>query len=81
MIGVPLFYNLGFVPTDNVGDMDAEISVALKEDHHPTVGYQRKIRERAGDGVSRRGRYFQPADIVNQVLNFGLSAPIDMQFE
>jgi multidrug efflux pump subunit AcrB len=44
-IGLPLFYNLGFVPSDNVGEMDAEISVALAEDHHPTAGYQQKIRE------------------------------------
>ena len=81
MVGLPLFYNLGFVPTDNVGGMDAEISIALKEDHHPTVGYMKKIREEMAFAFPGAYAFFQPADIVNQVLNFGLSAPIDMQFE
>jgi multidrug efflux pump subunit AcrB len=44
-IGVPLYYNLAFVPTDNSGDMDAEVLVALKEDHSPTAGYQSAIRK------------------------------------
>jgi multidrug efflux pump subunit AcrB len=81
MIGLPTYYNLGFVPTDNVGGMDAEISIALKEDHHPTVGYMKKIREQMTIAFPGAFAYFQPADIVNQVLNFGLSAPIDIQFE
>ena len=34
MIGVPLFYNLAFVPTDNVASMDAEMLIALNPDHH-----------------------------------------------
>ena len=36
MIGVPIYYNLAFVQTDNIGPMDAEILIALKENHHPT---------------------------------------------
>jgi multidrug efflux pump subunit AcrB len=80
-IGLPTSYNLGFVSSDNVGEMDAEISVALKEDHHPTVGYMKKIREVVGVDYPDAFAYFQPADIVNQVLNFGLSAPIDIQFD
>src|SRR5207302_2147662 len=39
MIGVPLFYNLAFVPTDNIGAMDAEILIALKAGHRPTARY------------------------------------------
>ena len=81
LIGMPIFYNLGFVPTDNVGGMDAEISIALKEDHHPTVGYQRKIRAELAKAFPGAYAFFQPADIINQVLNFGVSAPIDIQFE
>jgi multidrug efflux pump subunit AcrB len=81
MIGLPLFYNLGFVPSDNVGAMDAEISIALAEDHHPTAGYQQKIREAMAVNFPGAYAFFQPADIVSQVLNFGLSAPIDIQFE
>jgi multidrug efflux pump subunit AcrB len=61
--------------------MDAEISVALAEDHHPTAGYQQKIREAMAVSFPGAYAFFQPADIVSQVLNFGLSAPIDIQFE
>jgi len=81
MIGVPLFYNLGFVPTDNVGGMDAEIRIALKPDHHPTAGYQRAIRSALEADFPGSSAYFQQADIVGQVLNFGLAAPIDVQVE
>ena len=45
MIGVPVSFNLGFVQTDNVASMDADILIALKEVHKPTVGYIKKIRE------------------------------------
>jgi multidrug efflux pump subunit AcrB len=81
MIGVPAFYNLAFVPSDNVGPMDAEISIALAPEHHPTEGYMRKIREQARLAFPGSMAFFQPADIVSQVLNFGLSAPIDVQFD
>jgi multidrug efflux pump subunit AcrB len=81
MIGVPTFYNLAFVATDNVGGMDAEILVSLSEDHHPTVKYMKEIRKQLAIEFPASYAYFQPADIVNQVLNFGLSAPIDVQFE
>jgi multidrug efflux pump subunit AcrB len=80
-IGVPIFYNLAFVPTDNVGQMDAEILVALKPDHHPTAGYQRKLRESLSRSFPGSIAYFQSADIVNQVLNFGLTSPVDVQIE
>ena len=49
---------------------------------HPTAGYMRRIRDDARRATSRAATvYFQPADIVSQVLNFGLSAPIDVQVE
>ncbi|MDB4970178.1 MAG: acriflavin resistance protein [Myxococcales bacterium] len=81
MIGVPIYYNLAFVQTDNVGGMDADILVALKEHHHPTEGYMRTLRKVLADEFPGSSFYFQPADIVSQVLNFGLSAPIDVQIE
>ncbi|HYQ82290.1 MAG TPA: efflux RND transporter permease subunit, partial [Anaeromyxobacteraceae bacterium] len=79
-IGLPVFYNLAFVSTDNIGTQDAEILVALKPGHHPTEAWRRRIRDLYGEfpGVEI---YFQPADIVSQVLNFGLSAPVDVQVE
>src|SRR5207237_10366676 len=43
-LGVPIFYNLGFVPTNNANDADAEITIALKPNHHDTAGYERRIR-------------------------------------
>src|SRR3989440_686366 len=81
MIGVPLFYNLAFVPTDNIGAMDAEILVALKPGHHATERYKRALRASLPAEFPGSSVYFQPADIVSQVLNFGVSAPVDVQIE
>jgi multidrug efflux pump subunit AcrB len=81
MIGVPTFYNLAFVPTDNAASMDAEIYVSLSEGHRPTIEYQKKIREDFAAAFPSSIVYFQPADIVSQVLNFGVTAPIDVQIE
>ena len=81
MLGVPTSYNLGFVQTDNIGPMDAEILVALKAHHHPTAGYMKQIRAMVARDFPGASAYFQPADIISQVLNFGLSAPIDVQLE
>ena len=81
MIGVPISYNLAFVQTDNVSSMDAELLVALKPEHGPTAGYMQGIREMLAREFPGSTFYFQPADIVSQVLNFGLSAPIDIQVE
>ena len=81
MIGIPTSYNLAFVPTDNVGGMDAEILVNLESEHHSTNGYMRTIRKRIAVEFPDCVAFFQPADIVNQVLNFGLSAPVDVQIE
>ncbi len=78
-IGVPQPLNLAFVPTDNVSEMDAEILVALNPGHAPTAGYVDRIRSALQTGFPGSAIYFQTADIVGQVLNFGLSAPIDVQ--
>jgi CzcA family heavy metal efflux pump len=78
-IGIPLFYNLGFYQTDSIGPQDADLLVALKPEHHPTADYQAKIRERLAADFPNVKVYFQAADIVSQVLNFGLPAAIDAQ--
>jgi multidrug efflux pump subunit AcrB len=80
-IGVPIFYNLGFVQSDNVSGADAEVLVALNEHHRPSLEYARKIREAVHQEQPGVQIYFQSADIVSRVLNFGLSAPIDVQVE
>ena len=79
MIGVPLFYNLAFVQTDNTSSMDADILISLNKGHKPTAGYARQIRKDLNDNFPGCAIYFQSADIVSQVLNFGTSAPIDIQ--
>jgi multidrug efflux pump subunit AcrB len=80
-VGVPTSFNLAFVPSDNVGSMDAEILISLKPGHHPTIDYIRAIRARVPDQFPGSIVYFQTADIVSQVLNFGLPAPIDVQIQ
>jgi multidrug efflux pump subunit AcrB len=80
-IGVPIFYNLGFQATDNVDGADAEILVALKPNHAPTREYLGRIRRAMRDDFPSTALYVQQADIVSQVLNFGLPAPIDVQVE
>jgi multidrug efflux pump subunit AcrB len=80
-IGIPSSFNLAFVPSDNVGPMDAEILISLKRDHHPTAGYIHAIRSTLPDEFPGSILYFQTADIVSQVLNFGLPAPIDVQIQ
>ncbi|MGH7655792.1 MAG: efflux RND transporter permease subunit [Gemmatimonadaceae bacterium] len=81
MIGVPNSLSQAFTPTDNASGMDAEILIALKPGHHPTEGYVRRIRNNLLAAFPGSSVYFQPADIVSQVLNFGLSAPIDVQVQ
>ena len=81
MIGVPLFYNLAFVSTDNISGMDADILISLKGEHKPTAEYMREIREKIPPKFPGSSLYFQNADIVTQVLNFGLPAPIDIQIQ
>ncbi len=67
--------------TDNTGSQDADVLVALKPGHKPTEQYMERIRAELPDVFPGCSMYFQPADIVSQVLNFGLSAPIDVQIE
>ncbi len=81
MIGVPVFYNLAFVQTDNVAGMDADILIALKQGHRPTAMYRKKLREVLPQQFPGSSFYFQPADIVTRVLNFGLTSTIDVQIE
>jgi multidrug efflux pump subunit AcrB len=78
-IGIPGSLNLAFVPTNNASGMDAEILIQLAERHQPTNLYVNKIRSALAAEFPGSTVYFQTADIVGQVLNFGLSAPIDVQ--
>src|SRR5581483_6179468 len=78
-IGLPTSYNLAFYQTDSLGPQDADVLVSLRPGHRPTAGYVDAIRERVGRDFPEMQLYSQAADIVAQVLNFGLPAPIDVQ--
>jgi multidrug efflux pump subunit AcrB len=78
-IGVPLFYNLGFVASENATDADAEVTVALKPSHHSVADYTERIRTDVKSDFPGSTLYFEQADVVNQVLNFGLPAQVDVQ--
>ena len=80
-IGIPISYNMAFVQTDNTGSQDADVLIALKPKHAPTEQYMDRIRRELPDEFPGSTLYFQPADIVSQVLNFGLTAPIDVQID
>ena len=64
-----------------IGAGDADIMVSLKEKHHPTADYVRELRNTLPREFPGTTFYFLPADIVTQVLNFGLPAPIDVQID
>jgi CzcA family heavy metal efflux pump len=78
-IGLPLSYDLAFYQTDTIGPQDADLLIQLKTDHKPTAMYQDKIRAMLERQFPNVTTYFQAADIVSQVLNFGLPAMIDAQ--
>jgi CzcA family heavy metal efflux pump len=63
------------------GAGDADILVSLKEHHAPTPDYIRTLREQLPRKFPGVTFYFLPSDIVTQILNFGLPAPIDIQIE
>ena len=63
------------------GASDADILVSLKEDHHPTANYVRTLREKLPREFPGTVFYFLPSDIVTQILNFGLPAPLDIQID
>jgi CzcA family heavy metal efflux pump len=78
-IGLPISYDLAFYHTDSIGPQDADLLIQLKPQHQPTEMYQQKIRELLRREYPNVTAYFQAADIVSQVLNFGLPAAIDAQ--
>src|SRR5882724_82744 len=78
-IGVPNPINLALSDSVTVGPADGEILVALNAKHKPTAGYLRRLREELPHEFPDLEFFTQPADIVSQILNFGLPAPIDIQ--
>ena len=64
-----------------IGSEDTDILVSLKENHRPTQEWVRTLRSKLNEEFPGTLFYFLPADMVTQILNFGLPAPIDIQIE
>jgi multidrug efflux pump subunit AcrB len=79
-IGLPArLYNLAFADGTTIGVNDGVIQVSLKEGHAPTAEYVRKLREVLPAAFPEEIFYFQAADMVTQILNFGIPAQIDVR--
>ena len=79
-IGLPARpYNLAFTDGSTIGVNDGVILVALKDGHAPTEDYVRKLRRELPAAFPQAVFYFQAADMVTQILNFGLPAQIDVR--
>ena len=81
-IGLP-YSNINYIYNRSglTGAADADVLVSLKEKHHPTADYVRTLRQKLPREFPGTTFYFIPADIVTQILNFGLPAPIDIQID
>ncbi len=79
-IGLPYSgINLSYSNAGTIGTLDAEIMIALKEDHRPSRLYIADLREKLPQQFPGVEFFFQPADIVTQILNFGQPAAVDVQ--
>jgi multidrug efflux pump subunit AcrB len=79
-IGLPYSgINLSYSNSAPVGTQDADIMVSLSPKHHPTAGYVHDLRLKLPGEFPGATFYFLPSDMVTQILNFGLPAPIDIQ--
>lgn len=79
-IGLPVSgINISYSNSAPTGPADADILITLNGNHRPADGYVRMLRERLPERFPSATFAFLPADIVTQILNFGLPAPIDVQ--
>ncbi|HEY2807361.1 MAG TPA: efflux RND transporter permease subunit [Steroidobacteraceae bacterium] len=79
-LGVPYSgINLTYSTSAPVGAGDADVFVGLAKGHRPTAQYVRELRSKLNAQYPGIMFAFQPADIVSQILNFGLPAPLDVQ--
>ena len=73
--------NMIYNTSGTIGAADADILVSLKAEHRATSDYVRELRNKLPREFPGTTFYFLPADIVTQILNFGLPAPIDVQID
>ncbi len=79
-IGLPFSgINMAYQNTGTIGPEDGDALISLKEDHTPTEDFIKELRTRLPREFPGTTFSFLPADIVSQILNFGLPAPIDVQ--
>jgi multidrug efflux pump subunit AcrB len=79
-IGLPFSgINMAYQSTGTIGPGDGDALISLKEDHGPTAGFVKALRTILPQKFPGTTFSFLPADIVSQILNFGLPAPIDVQ--
>jgi multidrug efflux pump subunit AcrB len=79
-IGLPAYnYNLAFGDGSFVAYYDGQMLISLKEGHAPTAKYMKKLRSVLRERFPDMMFYFQPADIITQILDFGTITPIDIQ--
>jgi multidrug efflux pump subunit AcrB len=79
-IGLPYSgINIALSDSATIGPMDGEILISLKEKHSPTAELMATLRQELPKRFAGMQFFFQPADIVDQVLNFGQPAPIDIR--
>ena len=80
-LGVPNSgINLSYSNAGTIGTLDGEILLSLRKGHAPTEEFVSRLRAELPRRFPGIEFFFQPADIVTQILNFGLPAAIDVQF-
>ena len=81
-IGIPVsMLNLAFMDNSQLGMGDGEILISLKKHHKPTQKYIKKLRKVLNEKYPNMTFFFQSADMVGKILNFGLASPIDVQIQ
>lgn len=81
-IGLPAsMINLAFMDNSQIGVGDGEILIALKENHKPTKQYVKKLRKELNKEFPNSTFFFQNADMVGKILNFGLASPVDIKVQ
>jgi multidrug efflux pump subunit AcrB len=71
--------NMAYDNSGTIGSEDADILISLKANHAPTADYVKTMREQLPRQFPGTSFAFLPADMVSQILNFGVPAPIDLQ--
>jgi CzcA family heavy metal efflux pump len=77
----PETFNYAFGDGATISSADGEVLIALNKHHHPTGKYVRELRSQLQKQFPDLTFFFQPADMVTQILNFGLPSPIDVQVQ